>query len=150
MVLWKPPLVAVLPVLAVTQFHVIPEYCLVVVILAAAVSSIFWGVTADKRGCRPVILVLLGMLLMGPIFLCMGPSVMSFQNLAVVSCVLFGVLAGGLYPVGFAWLLESLPENFYGYASGAFARAYGLESLVGPLIGGLAVQRWMSLGLLFL
>ena len=36
-------LVAVFPVLAVKTFHVTPEYCLLTVILSAAVSSIAWG-----------------------------------------------------------------------------------------------------------
>ena len=57
------------------------------------------------------------------------------------------MLAGGLYPVAFAWLLEGLPEARYGHASGSFARAYGLGSLAGPLAAGLAAQGYQSAGL---
>jgi MFS family permease len=63
------------------------------------------------------------------------------------SCVFFGVAAGGLYPVGFAWLLEGMPESQYGYASGAFARAYGLGSLVGPLACGWLAESFGARGL---
>ncbi|MBI3542461.1 MAG: hypothetical protein HY075_04200, partial [Deltaproteobacteria bacterium] len=52
-----------------------------------------------------------------------------------------------LYPVGFAWLLESVPESRYGAASGAFARAYGLGSLAGPLACAAAAQRFGSSGM---
>ena len=67
--------------------------------------------------------------------------------IAYSSCVLFGCLAGGLYPLGFAWLLEGLPESQYGYASGAFARFYGMGSIIGPTISGLSSESWGANGL---
>ena len=133
-------LVAVMPILAVREFHVLPEYCLVVVIISAALSSIVWGIASDKNGPKPTVHVLLSLLLIGP-FLILGLlSHFPSSIVAYASCILFGIVAGGLYPVAFSWLLLDLPESQYGNASGGFARAYGLGSIFGPLLTGLAAE----------
>ncbi len=59
---------------------------------------------------------------------------------AAVGFAVFGVAAGGIYPAGFAWLVEGCPPSRYGYASGLFTRAYGLGSLFGPLCFGIAIE----------
>ena len=143
-------LVAVFPVLAVKSFHVPPEYCLLTVILSAAVSSVAWGMIADRRGPRLVATALVGMLAVGCTVFCVWCLAQANSDPAAIaygSCVFFGILAGGLYPVGFAWLLLDLPESSYGHASGSFARAYGLGSLSGPLAIGAASQYFGALGL---
>jgi MFS family permease len=120
-------LVAVLPILAVLEFHVKPEYCLIVVILSAASFSVFWGKAADRFGARKIVFVLLVILVLGNMALLLLHYSVSGAVLAYSSCILYGALAGGLYPTGFAWLLESVSETEYGYASGGFARAYCLR-----------------------
>jgi MFS family permease len=141
-------LVAVFPILAVTEFHVTPEYCLVAVIVSAAVFSVVWGTVADRAGARPVLTLLLSATVFGYLALsAYSLAGASLQLIAFVSCVLFGALAGGLYPVGFTWLLKGVPEARYGHASGSFSRAYGLGSLVGPLATGLASEHWGARGL---
>ncbi|MBI3555543.1 MAG: MFS transporter [Deltaproteobacteria bacterium] len=140
-------LVAVFPVLAVKEFHVRPEYCLLTVILSAAVSSVVWGYLADKRGAAPIATLLVGGLAVGCAAFALGHATLGPSPTAFGGCIFFGILAGGLYPVGFAWLLEGLPESAYGYASGGFARAYGLGSLSGPLAVGAAAQYFGSTGL---
>ena len=137
-------LVASLPVLAVTFFHIVPEYGLIAVILSAALSSLLWGEASDRTSPRTTVFMLLGLMTLGPlacVFIFKGTPLFFW------SCIVFGVLAGGLYPVGFSWLLSLLPESRFGEASGAFARAYGLGSLAGPLLLGLAVERWQMHGL---
>ena len=133
-------LVAVMPILAVKEFHVLPEYCLFFVIIAAALSSVVWGIASDKKGPKPVALILLSLLMVGPFVMLGTLRVFTPEVVAFSSCVLFGILAGGLYPVAFSWLLLDLPESQYGYASGGFARAYGLGSIFGPLLTGLASE----------
>ena len=140
-------LVAVFPVLAVQEFKVIPEYCLIAVIIAAALSSLGWGYASDKAGPRKIVKLLLTLLVLGPAAMILVAHGLGTTLTAFISCILFGFLAGGLYPVSFAWLLESLPESQYGYASGSFARIYGLGSLIGPLAVGEAVQQWGAAGL---
>lgn len=143
-------LVAVLPVMAIEAFHLKPEICLVVVIVSAAISSIGWGKVSDRYRPKPVVLVLVSLLASGPLLMAFSSSMISSSALLLGSCVLFGILAGGIYPIAFAWLLESVGESQYGYASGAFARAYGIGSLAGPLLAGAVVERWSMQGLLTL
>ena len=140
-------LVALLPILAVQEFKTVPEYCLVTVILAAAASSVFWGTLSDRQGAKKTVILLLAVLGFGSSFFAVSSFFLSPIMTIYLSCVLFGTLAGGLYPVGFSWLLHDLPESQYGYASGAFARAYGLGSLAGPLATGAIAQNWGSHGL---
>lgn len=140
-------LVALFPVLAVQEFKVSPEYCLMSVILSAAASSVFWGIASDRVGPSRIIHTLFLGLTIGPLSLAGGIGFMPASLIAYSACVIFGTLAGGLYPVGFSWLLQSLPESHYGYASGSFARAYGLGSLLGPLCVGVASHYYGSLGL---
>ena len=139
-------LVAVMPILAVREFHVLPEYCLVVVIISAALSSIVWGITSDKRGPRPTVLLLLSLLALGPLLILGSLKFLAPDLVAYSSCILFGIVAGGLYPVAFSWLLQDLPEAQYGYASGGFARAYGLGSIFGPLVTGFACEHFGARG----
>jgi MFS family permease len=140
-------LVSVLPVLALREFHVRAEWCLIVLILTAAVSSLIWGNRSDRWGPRAVATVLVGLLVLLPMLLLLLIPTLSPAALGWSACVVFGILAGGLYPVGFSWLLVGLPEAHYGYASGAQARAYGLGSLVGPVSVGLVVERFHAAGL---
>jgi MFS family permease len=127
-------LVAVFPVLAVSQFRVVPEHCLVVCILSAALSSIGWGLATDRFGAPSVVRVLLAGFALSPALL--AAMALPPDWTAFLACAVFGILAGGLYPTGFAWLLKDVPETQFGYASGAFARSYGVGSLAGPLLVG--------------
>ena len=140
-------LVAVLPVLAVLEFHIKPEYCLIAVILSAALFSVFWGKAVDRVGAKKIIFWLLGIMVAGDLLLLLAHNYISGAALAYASCVLYGALAGGLYPTGFAWLLEGVSETAYGHASGGFARAYCLGSLFGPVAVGLAASAFSSAGL---
>ena len=140
-------LVAVFPVLAITEFHVTAEYCLFVVILSAAFSSILWGTLSDKKGPKPIVYLLLAALGIGPLLLWLTSGLYDSTTLAYLASAGFGAVAGGLYPVGFSWLLQSLPESEYGFASGGFARAYGLGSLFGPVTVGLSCQLWGARGM---
>jgi len=141
-------LVAVFPFLAIHYFNILPEYCLFTVLIAAAVTSVFWGWLADRLGPQRVVLFLLVLLFCGSLLFSGLFSGLLFGHqwsfpkhaIAYLSCVFFGVLARGMYPVAFAWLLKMLPESQYGFASGSFARAYGLGSLLGPMAAGGLVQ----------
>jgi MFS transporter, DHA1 family, tetracycline resistance protein len=140
-------LVAVLPILAVLEFHVKPEYCLIAAIVSAALFSVFWGKAADRFGARKIVSFLLLILVLGNVLLLLLRYSASGAVLAYSSCILYGALAGGLYPTGFAWLLESVNEAEYGHASGGFARAYCLGSLLGPVVVGFAVSSVQSAGM---
>ncbi len=133
-------LVAVLPVVALQQFHYSPEKGLIVVIISAALFSLLWGELSTRIRNRTIVQFLFLMLAVG----CLA---LFFKSQIILSCILFGAVAGGLYPIGFAWLLEGLPEAAFGKASGAFSRAYGLGSLGGPLTLGFLAERYSQNGL---
>jgi MFS family permease len=133
-------LVAVFPVVAIQEFQTRPEWCLVIVILVAAVTSIAWGMLSDRIGAVPVLWALMGILTLGALLLAGGRSWLEPFPYLVTSCVFFGAVAGGVYPVAFSWLLGSVPDTHYGQASASFSRAYGLGSLLGPLLAGFATQ----------
>lgn len=142
-------LVAVFPALAVSELHVVPEHCLLITILVAALFSVGWGELSDRVGAKPVSLILVATLALAPSALAFfGTRALEPELLAYASAALFGLIAGGLYPVGFSWLLTGLPRSRYGYASGAFARAYGAGSLAGPLAAGAVAERAGFFGLL--
>lgn len=142
-------LVACLPILAAQYFKIRPELGLMVIIITAGVSSFFWGVLADRYGPRSVVQGLLLGLTLGAALFWIVSGVMLLHWVFYLSCILFGAVAGGLYPIGFSWLLEGLSEERFGEASGAFARYYGLGSLLGPLSLGWAVDRWEVRGMFF-
>ncbi|MBC7693528.1 MAG: MFS transporter [Methylotenera sp.] len=147
-------LVAVLPVIALQTFHVKPELCLIFVILSAAISSLPWGISSDRFGPEKVVKVLLGVLAIAPLALFVfsrgtGTSTgLQGMPLALLSSLVFGLIAGGLYPVGFSWLLAQVDDSRYGEASGAFTRYYGLGSIIGPGAAGWLTQTQGYSGLL--
>ena len=133
-------IVAVFPILAMGTLNVLPEYCLLTMIGFAGTTSFFWGWAADYFGPKRIAHVLLTILVLGPLTLFSATFLAAPTFIAYSSSALFGLLAGGLYPVGFAWLLESYQELEYGFASGSFTRAYSLGSLIGPTLAGVAAQ----------
>ncbi len=141
-------LVAILPVLALSEFHLSAEITLVAIILCAAASSVPWGMCSDRFHPSKTVGTLL-------LIACAAPLLLSVakENHALLSwgsCISFGVIAGGLYPSAFSWLLEKSPVAEYGSASGAFTRAYGLGSLLGPFLGGWVVEKNGYAGFLLL
>ena len=140
-------LVAVLAAVAIKSFSANVEKLFVALILTAAAASLAWGIGIDRFGPRPTLrLVFLTLALA-----CGATSAAQWLHPGVwvlfASAMAFGVAAGGIYPAGFAWLVEGVAPSQYGYASGLFTRAYGLGSLLGPVAFGLAVEGAGPLGL---
>jgi len=133
-------MVAVLPILAVQYFLITPQWLLVGTILIAAVSSLAWGELAEKIGNQRVVYILIKLYALAPLLYLLATGYFAGDQIGKASAVLFGVLAGGLYPIGFAWLVEGTSPSHYGFASGAFSRAYGLGSLFGPVVCGLSSE----------
>jgi MFS family permease len=140
-------LVAVLAAAVTGYYKLQVETLFLVLILAAGLASLAWGASIDKFGARRTLswvflsLALLSLSTTGAQWLRPSDWVM------VAGAVSFGIAAGGIYPAGFAWLIEGSHPSQYGFASGLFTRAYGLGSLFGPLAFGLAVEGAGPLGL---
>ena len=132
--------VAVFPILAATDLSVTPEYCLIAIIISAALSSIVFGELAERVDSSVLVRLLLLGMSAGFLALTLILHRVSPVTWAYSAGAFIGILAGGLYPLGFDWLLKRVPASEYGNASGAFARAYGLGSLLGPFALGYSTQ----------
>ncbi len=142
-------LVAVLAAVVVKHFPVKAEVIFVVLILAAALASLVWGGLIDRIGGRKTLrLVFLAFAMsVGAVAVAQLMAPASSVWIIYAGAVSFGLAAGGIYPAGFAWLIEGSHPSQYGFASGLFTRAYGLGSLFGPLCFGLLVEAGGPLGL---
>ena len=144
-------LVAVLSAVIAQSFSGIKvEVIFTVLILSAALASIVWGILIDKIGGKNTFAWVC-------LSLAVSLGLVSFLTLQFtqtfiiyLAAVGFGIAAGGIYPAGFAWLVTGVPASGLGYASGYFTRAYGLGSLVGPLVFGFSVDRLGANGLFVL
>jgi MFS family permease len=131
-------LVAVLAAVVVKYFMASAERVFIALLLSAVPASLFWGWLIDRIGGRLTlrwVFVTFGItqaILLLPFF----PA----SLLPYAAAASFGIAAGGIYPAGFAWLVQNCGPAQYGYASGLFTRAYGLGSLFGPLAFGFAVE----------
>ncbi len=143
-------LVALFPVIALQFFHLKPEICLVAVIVSAAVLSYPFGVLIDRFTPEKVAIgIFLIMTGFATVFFVLSRDVASLF-LVYGSCAFFGLIAAGLYPAGFTWLLRDISIEDYGYASGSFSRSYAIGSLFGPFIAGFAVGQTGAPGFYFI
>jgi MFS transporter, DHA1 family, multidrug resistance protein len=143
-------LVAVLGATVALSYHTKPEYVFVAIIISAALASIFWGWLIDRIGGRRTLAAVFALLTLTLLALSLWQKWQPSEGLILAAAVAFGLAAGGIYPAGFAWLVEGVHPSRFGYASGLFTRAYGLGSLFGPLCFGLAVEKAGPLGLFML
>ena len=146
-------LVAIVPLIALEYFHQKPQWILVAAIVSAALFSIPLGLLGDRFKPKRVVQVLLVLLGLGSLAYAsvwLGFPQWTGSLLLIFSVpVFFGILCGGFYPLGFAWLLEGYPSQQYGLASGRFTRYYGAGSLAGPLLLSLIYDRFQLAGFFF-
>ncbi len=143
-------LVATLAATALKSTSLRVEYVFILIILSAAIASIYWGNRIDKIGGRKTLQQVFLMLFLGLGALLLIPLFFSVPERILAAAVIFGIAAGGIYPAGFAWLIEGSDASQYGYASGLFTRAYGFGSLFGPLCFGLFIEKNGQVGLYML
>jgi MFS family permease len=131
-------LVAVLAAVVVKYFLASAERVFIALLLSAVPASLFWGWLIDRIGGRQTLRwVFFTFVVTQAILLC---HLVPANILPYAAAASFGIAAGGIYPAGFAWLVQNCGPAQYGYASGLFTRAYGLGSLFGPLAFGFAVE----------
>ena len=131
-------LVAVLAAVVVKYSQAKTETVFIALILAAVPASLFWGWLIDRIGGRRALFWVFIVFALSEAGLLLG--LLPAEWLPFAAAASFGIAAGGIYPAGFAWLVEGCTPAHYGYASGLFTRAYGLGSLFGPLFFGFAVE----------
>jgi len=108
------------------------------VILGTIVSQVPIGRAADRFGKRKTLLICT--LLLAVVFLAMSRH--TDWRLFLVTGVMAGSFAGSLYPIGLALIGEIVKKERLGAATSTFSLAFGIGSLVGPSVSGLAMTHF--------
>lgn len=114
-------------------------------LMASTLGVLVFGRHADARGRRPVFLVGMGLFLLGSVLSGLAWSVPALVAFRVVQ----GFGAGAIHPIAMTISSDLYPLEERVKVQGVFTAAWGLSSLVGPLIGSLIVThaswRWAFL-----
>lgn len=108
------------------------------VIIGTIISQVPIGHAADRFGKRKTVLTCT--VLLGGVFALM--SLHSDWRMFLATGVLAGALAGSLYPVGLALIGQIVRKERLGAATSTFSLAFGVGSLVGPSVSGLAMTHF--------
>jgi MFS family permease len=108
------------------------------VIIGTIVSQVPIGHAADRFGKRKTLLICT--VLLGGVFALM--SLHSDWRLFLATGVLAGALAGSLYPIGLSLIGQIVRKERLGAATSTFSLAFGVGSLIGPSVSGLAMTRF--------
>ncbi|GAB4836179.1 hypothetical protein Ancab_001092 [Ancistrocladus abbreviatus] len=100
-----------------------------------ALTSVFWGIVADRYGRKPVIIMgTITVVVFNTLF---GLSVNFWM--AVTTRFLLGSLNGLLAPIK-AYATEVCPEEYQSLAMSTITTGWGIGLIVGPAIGGFLAQ----------
>lgn len=116
------------------------------VIIGTIASQVPIGQAADRFGKRRTLLACT--ILLGGVFV-----VIPFHEdwrVFLVTGALAGALAGSLYPIGLSLIGEMVRKERLGGAHSAFSLAFGLGSLIGPSLSGLAMTHFNAKWLFYL
>jgi MFS family permease len=116
------------------------------VIVGTIISQVPIGHAADRFGKRKTLLICT--VLMGSVFALM--SLHSDWRLFLATGVLCGALAGSLYPIALALIGQIVSKERLGAATSTFSLAFGVGSLIGPSLSGLAMAHLDPKWLLYL
>jgi MFS family permease len=113
------------------------------VIVGAIISQVPLGHAADRFGKRKTLLVCA--VVLSAVF-----ALMAFHSdwrLFIATGAIAGAMAGSLYPIGLAMIGGIISKERLGAATSLFSLAFGVGSLLGPSISGLAMThlgyRWL-------
>ena len=106
-------------------------------LLTQTATTVIFGKLADQFGRRPVLLVGIGCFLVGSVlcgFAWSMPSMIVFR-------LIQGVGAGAIQPVGITVVGDLYAAHERGKIQGYLASVWGISAVLGPLAGGLIVQK---------
>jgi EmrB/QacA subfamily drug resistance transporter len=106
-------------------------------LLAQTATTVVFGKLSDLYGRRAVLLAGIGIFLAGSIFCGVAWSMPSL----IVFRLVQGIGAGAIQPVSMTVVGDLYPGRERGRVQGWLASVWGFSSVVGPLAGGLIIQR---------
>lgn len=114
-------------------------------LLAATVAAPVFGKLGDMYGRKLMLQIGIGIFLVGSVI-----AALSVDLTMLVACrFLQGLGGGGLIVTAMAAVGDVLPARERGKAQGFIGAAFGLSTVIGPLIGGVIVEtlswRWLFL-----
>jgi len=114
------------------------------VIIGTVASQVPIGRAADHFGKRKTLLV--SAVLLGGVFAIL--TLHTDWRYFLVTGAMAGALAGSLYPIGLALIGDIVNKKRLGAANSTFSLAFGIGSLIGPTVSGLAMThfgnpRWL-------
>ncbi|CAK7325106.1 unnamed protein product [Dovyalis caffra] len=114
-----------------------------------ALTSVFWGIVADRYGRKPVILIGLISVLVTSIFQARVLTIKIIFNglfglsvnfwMAIITRFLLGSLNGLLGPIK-AYAVEIFREERQALGLSTISTAWGIGMIIGPALGGFLVQ----------
>ena len=140
-------LITLFPLYLKTEIRV-PETAmgaiLTAVIIGTVASQVPIGRAADRFGKRKTLLV--SAVLLGGVFAIL--TLHTDWRFFLVTGAMAGALAGSLYPIGLALIGEVVNKKRLGAANSTFSLSFGIGSLIGPSVSGLAMThfgnpRWL-------
>ncbi|KAE8037871.1 hypothetical protein FH972_010426 [Carpinus fangiana] len=103
--------------------------------LGRALTSVFWGIVADRYGRKPVIVIgIVAVVIFNTLF---GLSVNFWM--AITTRFLLGSLNGLLGPIK-AYASEIFREEYQALGLSAVSTAWGIGLIIGPALGGFLAQ----------
>ncbi|MFC6316261.1 MDR family MFS transporter [Lapidilactobacillus achengensis] len=105
-------------------------------LLTSSISTPIYGKLADRIGRKPVFLVGLVIFLIGSSMAGLSQSMLTL----ILSRALQGLGAGAIQPVTFTMIADIYPYEKRARVLGLNSSAWGIASIVAPLLGGYIVQ----------
>lgn len=104
-----------------------------ITLMMRPIGALFFGVLADRYGRKPVLIANIALYSLIELLTCFSPNLTTFLVLRAI----YGIAMGGVWGVGAALIMESIPEKVRGFISGLLQAGYPVGFLIASVVFGL-------------